>query len=266
MKLEAGSEIVFVIGSPRSGTSVMAWALAQHEAFATGPETDFLYYLTRGRFAEEAFDVARVRDDGWLAKAGVEKSEFLAAFGLGFDLLLRSRAPGKRWIDQTPACAMVCPQLAAMFPRARFVHMLRDGRATVSSMLASGFDSRIAKDFDFACQTWARCAGDAWAFTRERPDLCIKVRQEDLALDPEATLGKVQGFLGVEPAPAVVAFARKGRLNSSWGNSRPEDVRTHKPESAMAKEPWKSWSSGERARFHKIAGSTMRRVGYDPES
>jgi hypothetical protein len=151
-----------------------------------------------------------------------------------------------------------------MFPRARFVHMLRDGRAAVSSMLASGFDTRIAKDFDFACQTWARCAGDAWAFTRERPEVSLEIRQEDLALDPETTLVAVQRFLGVEPDPAVVAFARKGRLNSSWGNQRPEDVRTHKAESAMPKEPWKSWSPGESARFQKIAGPTMQRVGYDP--
>ena len=44
-----GTRSVFVIGSPRSGTSVLAWTLAQHPDMCTGPEADFFEKLKETR-------------------------------------------------------------------------------------------------------------------------------------------------------------------------------------------------------------------------
>ena len=50
-------------------------------------------------------------------------------------MLLTRTSNGRRWIDQTPANTLVVDRLAEMFPGARFLHILRDGRRVVHSMI-----------------------------------------------------------------------------------------------------------------------------------
>ncbi len=55
---------VFIIGSPRSGTSVLAWALAQHKDFWTAGETDFLFHLFGQGRLETAWAASGGSGDG----------------------------------------------------------------------------------------------------------------------------------------------------------------------------------------------------------
>lgn len=268
---------IFVVGSPRSGTSVLAWALAQHDDLATGPEMDVTYYLakllaptepspeTRLRKLEpldHAVEIALRREDGWLAKLEVSSADVLAALGQGLNELFSRTLGGKRWIDSTPACAMTCPQLARLFPAAQFLHIARDGRAAVSSMIHSGFDVRIAKDFDFACETWANFVTRAHAFAEAEPERCLELRQEDMASDPEGVMERVLPFLDCRLDEAVPAFLRKGRINSSWGNEKEGDVARQKDPSVVPKTPWREWGRGQKRSFRKIAGAAMELMGY----
>ena len=268
---------IFVVGSPRSGTSVLAWALAQHEDLATGPEMDVTYFLAKliGQAepapdtplrkleaVEHALQVSLRREDGWLAKLDVSRAEVLAAMGQGLNELFSRTLGGKRWIDSTPACAMTCPQLAGLFPEASFLHIVRDGRAAVSSMIHSGFDVRIAKDFDFACETWASFVKHAHAFCEAEPGRALELRQEDMARDPEGVMERVLPFLDCQLDEAVPAFLRKGRINSSWGNEKEGDVARQKDHSVVPKTPWREWSRGRKRSFRKLAGEVQEAMGY----
>src|SRR5690348_2756204 len=84
---------IFIIGSPRSGTSILAWSLAQHTELWTSAESDVLFYLFgRGHLAE-AFQIASTRPGGaWLSREKVKKSEFYAFVGLGINALFTSRS------------------------------------------------------------------------------------------------------------------------------------------------------------------------------
>ena len=88
----------FVVGSPRSGTSALAWALNEHSDFQTSSESEFLYYL----FAENGhmhrvFRFVRDRPDGtYLAKELVSWEEFLASLGFGINRLFTTRTAGRR--------------------------------------------------------------------------------------------------------------------------------------------------------------------------
>src|SRR6266705_5433281 len=88
---------VFVIGSPRSGTTVLAGVLAKHPDFWAFDETLFMPALFGGGRVEGEIEWWTSRPKGpWLR-----------------------RQNGKRWIDHTPHHALMAEALAAMFRRVR---------------------------------------------------------------------------------------------------------------------------------------------------
>ncbi len=258
----AGTRSVFVIGSPRSGTSALAWALAQHPDMCTGPEADFPYYFGQSREFDRVWDLCVKRQDGWIARHGITREEYLAALGLGLDQLFQRRSKGRRWVDSTPANVLVAPRLALLFPNSQFLHIVRDGRFVVGSLMNSGFDVRAARDFTFATETWASYVRAGRKFLEASPERAREVRQERLEDDPEAVMREVQEFLGLEPSAKLAEYLRTHRINSSYGKGPRED-RPASAASVSPKAPWRSWTPKEKDTFREIATATMVELGYD---
>ena len=254
---------VFIIGCPRSGTSVFSWALAEHTNFWTGPESDFLVTLYgRGRLSNaytQAFDRS---DSGWLRKQDVGFTEFAASVGHGVEALFASRAEGARWIDATPGHTLMVPALLHLFPGASFLHIVRDGRAVVSSMMSSGFKTHWASDFTTACRTWVHYARKGLEAAGTNPDRILEVRYEDLTRRPRSELERIFEFLGDQPSARSVELIATKRINSSYGNRKAGDIRTPKDPASSPKRPWDRWTAEEKDTFAEIAGNTMSELGY----
>ena len=204
---------VFIVGAPRSGTSVLAWSLAEHGRFWTSGETDILYELFGDGYLELVFRRVRDRSLSWFHEQGLSYSELLRALGLGFNAVFSSRSGERRWIDQSPSYTMMLPELAEMFPGAQFVHLWRDGREVVRSMLHSGFAEPWAVDFRQACRVWRCCVELAAEFTLREPTRCTTVRYADLVAEPELTFAGLFEFLGERPEQASATFLRENRIN-----------------------------------------------------
>jgi hypothetical protein len=211
---------VFIVGAPRSGTSALAWALAQHSQLWTSSESDFLVHLFGNGRLESAFDSARSTPMSWLAVQEVDFPEFADHLGLGINSLFTSRSQGKRWIDKAPAYSMMMDVLAIMFRGASFVHIVRDGPSVVNSMLNSGFDELLATDFKEACRTWSLYVRSALDFEVSFPDRCVTVRHDMLTTDPDSLFAAVFAFLGVSAEPGPARFIREHRINSSFPSGR----------------------------------------------
>lgn len=111
-------------------------SLAHHSALWCSHESGLLFYLFRDGHAERAFSDAIGRVEGtWLGKENVSLPEFLRYAGLGLHALYMSRSGGKRWIEQTPINTTIAETLSGLFPGARFLHILRDSRRVVHSMI-----------------------------------------------------------------------------------------------------------------------------------
>ena len=265
---------VFIIGSPRSGTSIVAWSLAQHSALCTESESEIYYHLLKDGHLRRAFETSIARPDGtWLRNRDVTLDQFLEHVGLGLNALLTETMNGGRWIDQTPANTLVADTLARMFPRARFLHVIRDGRRVVNSMInfegtfrdpevairmrSAGQLPEWAWDFEAACRTWALFTGTAVAFCERHPDRSFTVSNERLITDPDGMVRDALEFLRVPPEPEPARYLRTHRINSSFASrERPVD----QPPGFLT-EPWGSWTSSERTAFRELAGETMLKCG-----
>ena len=266
---EICAEPIFIIGSPRSGTSILAWSLAEHSELWTEAESDIFYYLLRDGSLEKAYETSVARTDGsWLRNHGVDLEAFLAHLGLGLNVLLTGTSNGRRWIDQTPANTLVVDRLAEMFPGARFLHLLRDGRRVVHSMInfhrAMGDPEAVERmrdagrlppwtgDFGDACRTWTRFVRIATDFGRRHPDRTHTITNEQLITDPEDAMRGVLEFLGVPQEPGPARFLRENRINSSFAASgRSEEA----PPSLS--EPWLEWPAERYQVFLEIAAAMM---------
>jgi hypothetical protein len=260
---------IFIIGAPRSGTSILAWSLAQHTELYTENESDIFFYLLKDGQLERAFEIAISRPDGsWLANHQIDLVQFLAYLGLGLNALFTATSSGLRWVDQTPANTIVVDRLAEMFPGARFLHLLRDGRRVVHSMInfhrtfgdpetaermkQAGRLPPWAVDFRDACHTWERLTRLASNFCRQHSERAFTVRNERLITDPDDAMNEVLEFLGVAREAAPVQFLRTHRINSSFA---PSGRSEHAPPELT--EPWNEWPAEQRYVFFDEAGEQM---------
>ena len=260
---------IFVIGSPRSGTSILAWALAQHSQLWTSVESDVLFDLYGNGHVDRAYQTARGRPDGsdWLNAHGVDRAEFLAYLGLGINALVSSRSQGTRWVDQTPRNTLLVDVLVDMFPEALFLHILRDGRRVVNSMIhfsdllgdedsqrfkSSGRLPKWATDFRTACETWRHFVETAMTFGARYPKRCLTVINEQLSAETQECFTDVFRFLGVAYEYAPIEYFRSNRINSSFRPASTEPGWVQK-----LSNPWEEWTTDQKMVYLEEAGPTL---------
>ena len=255
---------VFVLGCPRSGTSVFSWALAQHPNFWTSAESDYLLELFGGGHLHSAYRRAFERKDGgWLKKENVRFSEFAEKLGIGVEALFISRSNGSRWIDATPGYTLMIAEMMRLFPAASFLHILRDGRAVVNSMVSSGFETDWASDFGLACRTWVHYAQLGHEAVGAHSQRMLEIRHDELTAEPRRQLNRVFEFLGEQPCERSIELISTKRINSSYGNVGSQDIRSAKDPTTAPVRPWLAWSTEQKDAFAAIAGETMSKFGYE---
>ena len=255
---------VFIVGAPRSGTTILATALATHTSLWTSSESGYLLDLLGRSHVTTILAQARAQPTPtWIKSQNVSDEEFLGYLGLGVNALYTNRSGGKRWVEQTPVNTLMIDELAQLFPGALFIHLVRDGREVVHSMVnfLNTFEAarrdemkhvigEWTQDFGEACRSWAHYTELAVSFAQRQPDRATTMNYGDLVQDAEAGFREILGFLG-EPYQEVCATRFAGRrINSSFDRERLGGR-------------WRSWSAAQRRVFHEEAGPTMRSVGLE---
>ena len=247
---------IFVVGSPRSGTSILTWCLGHHPNVFPVPESNWM-----GDFAVNvavAYQIGASRGEySILSAMDLGTDELFAAFGRTInELILKHRshleskraakcvelkldrswldasssAAGRkeRWVDGTPEYSFHICGLRKLFPQALFVHLLRDVRAVIRSMVnfhrVAGFQL-VANEED-AYRYWFRTVSAC--LTAERaygPSVVHRIRYADLIENAESTMRSLLDFLG-EPYTARCLEPLAERINSS---GVPPDFRSENP-------------------------------------
>jgi len=190
---------IFVIGSARSGTTMLRLMLDSHPGISSGEETHFLQQLEpvvgkQWRLLER-YGFPR---EYWLDRLRHLYGDFQAEYAV--------RRGRVRWADKDPANTLILPFVEELFPDAQYIHLLRDGHDVVASHRDR-----------WGYRSAARAARGAWRKYVEAartfgatvgPDRFLEVRYEVLVADPEAELRRLCIFLGEAWDPAMLAFDR----------------------------------------------------------
>jgi len=99
-----------------------------------------------------------------------------------------------RWGDKTPIYALNMPELATVFPEAKFIHLIRDARDVVISIRNAGW---LDRDLRRICRMWSGFTRDAVTHGRPMGDSkYLEVHYEDLVDNCERELRRICSFLG----------------------------------------------------------------------
>lgn len=189
---------VFVLGMPRSGTSLVEQILASHSQ-------------VRGIGEGEDFDrLAKQRFGPRLEKSGLLSAEMLRQLGADYLASLSAKAPGAaRIVDKTLTNVFCAGLIHLTFPKARIVHVLRDPMDTCFSMYSQFFLGTANFAYDLgelgrAYRTYQHVM-DYWREVLP-PDTILEIRYEALVENFEAEVRRLIAFCGLEWEESCLRF------------------------------------------------------------
>ena len=286
---------VFVVGAPRSGTTLLQRMLDHHPALAVANDTHFIPWAIAESdqpdpemtedLARRVFDYRRFFRFGMpeasvmaAASGAARYSDFVARLYDEYGRLRNKRLAG----EKTPEYVCHIPVLHQLFPNARFIHIVRDGRDVALSVMKWAVKDRPPDEtgsnlrgparhplweqepLGATALWWAEQvlegtgAGESLGPTRYR-----QLRYEDLVAAPEANTAALAQFLDIPDAPEMAKYHEDKQVRRIAGKS--------------AKKAWlpatpglRNWrtemSTDDAALFEELAGEALVRFGYPLET
>ncbi len=209
-----GRRLIFVGGSPRSGTTLVQNILDTHPEVFGGPEFDRTRDIIELR-RKLHHSIERGRIDTYCSKEKVDAA--LAGMIEGFLLPAADRA-GKRYLsEKTPWNVLVFSELLDLFGAARFLHVIRDPRAIFASMATVAEKAHrkgvtpppYTEDLDQAIERIRECAAAGEAARRMAPGRVLTIQYETLVTHPEAETRRLCDFLSLPWHPELLHPGQK---------------------------------------------------------
>jgi hypothetical protein len=202
---------LIIIGMHRSGTSIVTRLLERGGLYVGGSWLDENHesiYFSRANRAMCGEGPYLVHDYGWTAP---KSDDFIAARRGYAERAARKaaaffadRANERAWGWKDPRNALTLPVWLSIYPDAKVLHLVRDGRAVALSLA-----ERDSLDVSFGLALWAHYAARAEHAMGPLPEARrLTVRFEDLMAQPVAELGKLYAFVGLSPQVPLDEIAR----------------------------------------------------------
>lgn len=257
---------ILVVGAPRSGTTVVQRTLLADPRCCGGQESHF--FASFGRSLRD-FD----------RKAAMDRPHGLACYwtraqlvghlrGLWIDAMsgiVRSAPDAELLVEKTPDHALWLDVAADVLPRARVVHVVRDSRSVVESLLAA---SRAPWGRAWAPRS-SVAAARLWREHVEAVERCSlpvhRIRFEDLEHDPLPALRALWRFAGLAAPDDELLRLRESAMRGdatfvatgAFTHTPPEPAGFDRRGGARVRLGWI-----DRLRVWRETGGAMRRLGY----
>jgi Sulfotransferase family len=276
------SAFPFFVGCGRSGTTLLRAIFDSHPDLAVPDEVSFVIRLARPHYALRygwpvRYDAARgatliTANASWrrwglpvaasrAALADPPPASFPAAVRRAYGQWAAS-AGKARYADKTPMHVSHLPRLARMFPEARFVHLVRDGRDVALSYRSVGWGPATVTD---AALLWRRrVAAGRRAGHRIGPGRYREVRYEDLVAEPERVVRELCAFLDLAWDDALLRYpARAGEVIAATRFPSAHD-RLRLPPTPGLRDWRRDMDPADVAAFEAVAGRELAAHGYPP--
>lgn len=225
---------IFIVGHPRSGSTLLASLLGEHSSIAALPETHFVRSSLYGgsplqRWRANGSLEAKIRliySNVRLPDAGIAPEEFErycrdhevdpgspAQLLRAFLLLCRERGGKALILEKTPAHIAHVRDILRWIPEAKILFTVRDARDAVSSLLRVKWTHSNPRRH---AAYWAWCTRRALAMKAAHPEQVHIVRYEDLLLDSAGSLQAICGFLGIEYQEGMLSGERAEGVVPAW--------------------------------------------------
>ncbi|XDV32449.1 hypothetical protein PO909_003254 [Leuciscus waleckii] len=226
--------LIFIGGVPRSGTTLMRAMLDAHPDVRCGEETRVIPRILAMK-------------QMW-SRSGREKMR----------------------LDEAGVTDEVLDSAMQIFPHAKFILMVRDGRASVHSMISrkvtiAGFDLSSYRD----CLTkWNRAIETMYTQCLEAADKCLPMHYEQLVLHPEKWMRTLLKFLNIPWNDAVLhhedLIGKVGGVSLSKVERSTDQV--IKPVNVEALSKWVGKIPPDVLRDMPVIAPMLARLGYDPHA
>lgn len=248
------SRFIFVITTPRSGSSLLKNLLVSHSQLnGTDSESTGLFRIR----SFNTYSLGEIPDEKM--KKMKNEAKNLTAFYQDVANFLLVKKGGCEFVDKFSISGWRLRYLKRFFPKARFIQIIRDGRDSYVSALKHP-SVHQTKTIEQYAKYWKRCV--------ELPEkLLVKeqliiLRYEELVTEPEETLAALMDWLGYDFEEAQLDVHVYANV-SSLGNRHAQHRNLLKPiNSASVGRGIRELSLHEKAVFNSVAGKTLKRHGY----
>lgn len=242
---------IFVIGAPRSGTTLLQTLVASHSLCCTY-EGESNLFTWRNIFHKN--DHLGLDPD--FVEVQMQSSGSLVAF---FDACVdrfRNESKGKYFVEKTPQHIRHLSFLTEKFPKSKFVHIHRDGRDCFCSARTAGIPR--GEDVKQFADYWRTCVRSRMKASADNN--ILDVSYEELTASPYQTMKIVMRFIGEE--------LEEGQVDST---TRRNDRRTKQKKfsrlsdeiDTSSQERWKKEMTDEEMQmFASCAADELRYLGY----
>eukprot|EP00090_Calanus_glacialis_P028383 TRINITY_DN4561_c0_g1_i1.p1 TRINITY_DN4561_c0_g1~~TRINITY_DN4561_c0_g1_i1.p1 ORF type:complete len:380 (-),score=107.11 TRINITY_DN4561_c0_g1_i1:494-1633(-) len=261
------SPLIFIGGVPRSGTTLMRAMLDAHVDVRCGEETRVVPRLLqmRSHWMKSQKESLRLEEAGL---TGDVLDSAISSFIL--EVVARHAEPAPRLCNKDPFTLKSGTYLKQLFPNGKFIFMVRDGRATVHSIITrkvtiTGFD---LKSYRQCLQKWNAAIT---AMNEQCKELgsknCLPVVYEQMVLHPEQWMRKILNFLELPWDDAVLHHEQ--HINKKGGISLSKVERSSdqviKPVNLDALSKWVGHIPDDVVQEMGNIAPMLAHFGYDPE-
>lgn len=274
----------FICGTPKSGTTWFQRMLDTHPEIVCSGEGHFAdsFLLPFAQLAQNynkklELTAERVYEGKpFYQKLNANDMEFIARTVIGLVMGQRRIPEGTKWVgDKTPRYTFRMNILAQVFPSAKFIHILRDGRDVITSTCYHAYraghraviDKTRPEYFNYSAQcasVWVNNVRAAEKFGNNNPDKYLMVKYEDMHLDPEATLTTILQFLDVSTETEIVknCIEKNEFKELTGGREKGTEIKDSYFRSGVPGN-WKNFLSKSALKgIYANAGPLLKRLGY----
>jgi|GEM_PF-799703 len=272
---------VFIIGSGRSGNTLMRALLVAQGEIAIPPESyvlgsairefyryNYLPWQMLARLGLSRFE-SHPQFHTWemdmlpvyhlALHFDREQQNFACLIDVLYSNYAKQHQPqARRWGDKTPMNTLYLDEIRQVFPHAQFVHMLRDGRDVVASYLQSG----LYDDLPAAARRWLEAIEAASQLgEKQGKDGYLLVRYEDLVNEPLRIVQDTCSFLDIAYRKEMLEFwKRADELGDTYQNHHQKIHSPIKPDSIGS---WqRQLSEQQQEQVQRLLDGKLAELGY----
>jgi hypothetical protein len=269
-------QLIFLVSQPRAGSTLLQAILAGAEEVHTTAEPWLmlhpLYALREtGHTADYDATVAhRALQDFLSGLSEREEAYYAALRAMALELYGRACAEAGKsaFLDKTPRYYKILPELARVFPRARFVILLRNPAAVLASILSTWVKGNWAR-FDYFRDDLLTAPRLMVEFLTNYGERTIVVHYEGLVTSPEACVRELCDRLGLTFHPRLLHYGERPPPAGRYGD--PSGIGRHQQPSTDSLDEWLERARDPQVRHLLLAyldtlgTDLIAQLGYDAD-